>query len=169
MLAFSLELPLETAVHALKKAVQQNLRVVLDPGGIDKDADYSELLKQKIFMLKPNEHEAKILTGIDVTDFQSARKAAMKLFELDIENVMITHGECGAYLFGKDLEQHIPISKVKESEHKDETGCGDQVAAVLASEIANGSDIVKAAEIAVKAGVAQFYRVGIKPISKKDI
>lgn len=38
--------------------------------------DYSELLQQKIFLLKPNEHEARILTGIKVTDFNSAKKAA---------------------------------------------------------------------------------------------
>lgn len=168
VLAFSLELPLETAMHALKKATQRNIKVVLDPGGINKDTSYSEFLKQKIFVLKPNEHEAKILTGIDVTDFQSARKAAKELFEFNIENIMITHGECGAYLFGKDIEKHIPVPQLKDLGDKDETGCGDQVAAVLAGEIANGNNIVKAAEMAIKAGTAQFYRIGIKPVCKGE-
>jgi len=82
---------------------------------------------------------------------------------------MITHGLNGAYLFGKDLEQHILIPEIEESVAKDETGCGDQVTAVLASELASGNDIIKAAEIATKAGTFQFYRVGINPISKEDL
>jgi ribokinase len=168
-LAFSMELPLATAVHALKKAAELDIKVVLDPGGINKETDYSDILNQKIFVLKPNEYEAKILTGIEVTDFQSARKAAEKLFTYNIENVMITHGANGAYLFGKDLEKHILIPELEESPAKDETGCGDQVTAVLASELAIGTDIRKAAEIATKAGTYQFYRIGIQPISKADL
>lgn len=169
VLAFSMELPLETAVYALKKAAELDIKVVLDPGGINKDTDYSAILKQKIFVLKPNEYEAKILTGIEVTDFQSAKQAAEKLFAYNINNVMITHGINGAYLFGKNLAQHILIPEIKASAVKDETGCGDQVTAVLASELAIGTDIIKAAEIATKAGTMQFYRVGIQPISKEDL
>ncbi len=169
VLAFALELPLTTAIHALKKAEQKNIKVILDPGGIDKDTDYSELLKQKIFLLKPNEHEAKILTGIEVTDFASAKEAAKKLFSLGIENVLITHGEKGAYLFAKDFSKDIQIPQITNIETKDETGCGDQVAAVVAAEIASGNDILTASEIAIKAGTTQFYRIGIQPIRKSDV
>jgi ribokinase len=169
VLAFSLELPLPTAIHALKKAAKKNIKVILDPGGIDKNTDYTELLQQKIFLLKPNEHEAKILTGVDVTDFASAKKAAEELFNLGIENVLITHGEKGAYLFAKDFAQHIPIPQITEIEIKDETGCGDQVAAVVAAEIASGSDLLSSAQTAIKAGTLQFYRVGIQPVKRQDI
>lgn len=169
VLAFSLELPLPTATYALKKAMQKNIKVILDPGGIDKNVDYTELLNQKIFLLKPNEHEAKILTGIEVTDFTSAKKAAEKLCKLGIENVMITHGEKGAYLFAKDFAEYIAIPKLTKTKAMDETGCGDQVAAVLAAEIASGCDLITAAETAIKAGTMQFYRVGIQPIKREEI
>ncbi len=169
VLALSLELPLETAAYAFGKATEHGIRIVLDPGGIDKNTDYSELLKQKIFMLKPNQHEAKILTGLEVTDFESARSAAGKLLSLGIENVMITHGAKGAYLFGRGVEKYIAIAEVAATAEKDETGCGDQVTAVIAAEIADGGDILWAAETAVKAATFQFQRSGIKPVTRKDL
>ncbi len=169
VLALSLELPLATAVHAFKKAAANGIKIVLDPGGIDKDTDYGELLAEGVFLLKPNEHEAHILSGVEVNDMSSAAKAASKLSSLGIENMIITHGARGAYLFGNDTEKHIPIPRVTQSDTKDETGCGDQVTAVLAAELASGGELETAAATAVRAGTLQFYRSGIEPVSRKDL
>jgi len=169
VLALSLELPLATAIYGIKKAASQDIKVVLDPGGIDKNLNYEELLQQPMFLIKPNEFEAKILTGIEVTDFASAKKAASKLLAKNITNVMITHGVNGAYLVNKKIAKHILTPKIDKATRKDETGCGDQAAAVVAAEIAKGNDIIEAATIAVKTATLQFCRVGIKPVCVSEL
>ena len=165
----SLELPLETAIYGIQKAGDLGIKVILDPGGISKDTDYSELLKQDIFLIKPNEHEAKLLTGVEVTDFETAKKSAQCFFDSGIRNVLITHGKNGAYLAAQKKETHIPIPDIPKSDQADETGCGDQVTAVLCAEIALGTDILEASKIAVLAGTLQFNKVGIQPISRDEI
>ncbi len=68
MLALTLDLPLQTAVHAVRKACSYGMTVVLDPGGLNESDDHGELLRQGISLLKPNEHEARILSGVEVVD-----------------------------------------------------------------------------------------------------
>jgi len=169
VLSLALELPLATAIHGIKLANSKKIKVALDPGGADKNIDYSELLQQKIFLLKPNEHEAKILTGIEVTDFDSAQLAAKKLLAKNIENVMITHGVNGAYFFNHEIAEHILIPKIKDVATKDETGCGDQAAAVVTAEIAKGTDILAAAKTAINLATMQFQRAGVQPICMSEL
>lgn len=169
MLVLTLELPSQTALAALKKAHVLGLRVLFDPGGIVEGKDYKELFKQKIFLLKPNEHEAKTLTGVIVKDFKSAKVAAEKLLRLGIENVFITHGAHGGYLFSATLEHHIPIPKITIGGTKDETGCGDQTMAAFAVAISGGTDMLEAARTALLAGTLQFYKSGIQPITKGEL
>ncbi len=168
LLSLTLEMPLATAIHAIQKANARGVPVILDPGGIDPEVDYTELLARKIFLMKPNEHEAKILTGIEVTGRESAKQAAQILLECGIEYVLITHGGCGAYLFSKDSDEQIDIPKYTAAAC-DETGCGDQVTAVMCGEILLGTPITEAARIAVRAGTAQYCRSGISPLSGDDI
>ena len=169
ILAMSLELPLETAVYAAKKAIALGLRVVLDPGGIEKDIDYAPLLKSAIYLLKPNEHETEILTGITVKDMVDARQAARAFFRMGIEHVLITHGKNGAYLFGKGIEEHIPVRKLEDTGVADETGCGDQTMAVLCAEIVSGEDVCEAFRRAVLAGTMQYHRLGIQPVTRNEL
>jgi len=166
----SLELPIETAVYALEKAGFYGLKVVFDPGGISKKSDYTKLFKQKIFFIKPNEHEAEILTGVKVTDFYSAKAAANHFFEKDIENVLITHGKNGGYLFVKNKkEYHIKIPLLEISGPCDETGCGDQVTAVLCAGLISGKNIVEMSKDAILAGTIQFHKTGIIPVTLSEL
>ena len=83
-LVLTLECPLPTAIHAVQLANTYGLKVLFDPGGIETDSDITELIKAGVYLIKPNEHEAKILTGVDVTDFETAKQAAEKLHEQGI-------------------------------------------------------------------------------------
>ncbi|HVF69622.1 MAG TPA: PfkB family carbohydrate kinase [Xanthomonadales bacterium] len=168
-LVLALELPLKTVIYAIKKAVKMEIRVLLDPGGIEENKDYSELLRQKIFLIKPNEHEIKILTGIKIEGFETAKKAAEKLISQGIENVFITVGKAGGYLFSKNLKTHIPIPDIKIGSIKDETGCGDQTIATISASLTEGKDILTAARIGILAGTLQFAKHGIVPVSKKEL
>jgi ribokinase len=167
ILLLALEIPMETAKHCLDKAASSGIRVILDPGGISGPVD--ELMDERIFLLKPNEHEAKILTGQEVDDFDSARKASELLLSKGVQNVLITHGVQGAYLFNRDVSLHIRIPDVEDSGVHDETGCGDQVTAIVASCLAEGRELIVSAELAVKAGTLQFYKAGIQPISREEL
>lgn len=168
-LVLTLECPLETATYAVQQANEHGLKVMFDPGGIEADNDLSELIAAGIYLIKPNEHEAKMLTGIEVTNFDTAKEAAQKLQEKGVANVVITAGVNGAYLFSSETQVHIPIPEVAAGNEKDETGCGDQTMAALCALLQDGKPIKEAAELAILAGTLQFHRTGIKPVSKSEL
>jgi ribokinase len=169
VLVLTLECPLSTAVHAVKKANEYNLKVLFDPGGLQVGDDINALIRAGIYLIKPNEHEAKMLTGIDVTDFDSAKQAAEKLHEQGIPNILITVGAGGAYLFTETDQRHIPVIDIDEGKEKDETGCGDQTMAALCAYIQYDKSLMEASVLAVAAGTLQFHRYGIQPIEITDL
>ena len=167
VMILALEIPIDTAKYAIEKAAENQIKVVLDPGGISKPVN--ELLNEHIYLIKPNEHETNILSGISVRDFQSAKEAAKKLLATGVQNVLITHGANGGYLFTRELEEHIPAPHVTDDATLDETGCGDQATAVLAAFLAEGKILPEAARWAILAGTLQFQRSGIQPVSKAEL
>ncbi len=167
VMLLALEIPMETALYSIQKAHRAGIKVVLDPGGIQTFSD--QLLTEKIFLIKPNEHEAQILTGIKVKDFESASQVGNIFISKGIQNVLITHGEKGAYFFCKNKALHLPCPQVLDKGVQDETGCGDQVSAVLASGLAEGNNLSQVVELSVLAGSMQFYREGIQPVTKKEL
>ena len=169
MLVLTLECPLETAIYAVEQARKYGLKVMFDPGGIRASTKLSELLLGGIYLIKPNEHEARILTGVEVTDFASARVAAEKLLNRDVEIVLITHGSKGAYLFTNIIQQHLTVPTVYVGGDKDETGCGDQTIAALCAFLQDGTSIEEAAKNAILAASLQFHRLGIQPVTRADL
>jgi len=169
ILVLTLECPLDTAIYAVKQANKHGLKVMFDPGGIEAGNDLSELIAAGIHLIKPNEHEAKMLTGVEVTDFETARQAAKYLQEQGIANVLITAGVSGAYLFSGNTEAQIPIQSVKTTDEKDETGCGDQTMAALCAFIQEGKPLDEAAQLAILAGTLQFHKSGIKPVQLAEL
>ncbi len=170
LVALSLELPLNTALHILNRAKEYNLKVVLDPGGIQKGTDYSPLLSKHIFLLKPNEHEAEILSGVAVTGLESAKQAAKFLMKFGIKNILITAGVNGAYLITESSAEHIPIPDIQpNSSEKDETGCGDQTMATICTLLAEGRTVREAAQIGVASGTLQFHKAGITPVTREEL
>lgn len=166
----SLEMPYETALATMELCNEIGLRIMLDPGGIAGDLDAARLFDYEIFLLKPNEHEVKILTGIEVTDLHSAKVAALALREKRVANVLITMGSAGAYLFTEgEWEMHIPIPEIASDGQHDETGCGDQTMAALCARLLDGDAIAEAAQHAILAGTLQFNKLGIIPITRIEL
>lgn len=167
-LVLSLECPIPTLKHAAKKAQDHGMRIIFDPGGLETGMDASELVQQA-FVIIPNEHEAKLLSGVTVTDFNSARTAADAMKEQGATNVLITHGEHGAYLFTEDEEFKVSIPSVKRGSVRDATGCGDQATATFGVALRQGKSLLEAAQLAVLGGTLQFYKAGIQPITQQEI
>jgi len=169
LLIITLEMPLRTVIHALKIANKTGLRVLLDPGGIEEGEDYSRLLSQKIFLIKPNVHEAKVLTGIEVKDEKSAGIAGKRLLEKGVENVFITVGSDGGYFVTNGKCSHIPVPKIPIGKGKDETGCGDQTMAVIAAKLIDKVSLGEALVSGMVGGAIQFGNSGIVPVTKKQL
>ncbi len=169
LLVLSLELPTATAVAAIRQANACGLKVAFDPGGIQTGISYDKLLAHDIYLIKPNEHEAEILTGIKVTGEDTARQAARCFLERGIRNVLITMGADGACLLGENLDLHIPAPRLALGQARDETGCGDQTMAALCASLLQGDDLATAAGAAVLAGTLQFHRAGIVPVTRAEL
>jgi sugar/nucleoside kinase (ribokinase family) len=159
----------EIVREAMRCAAECALRVVFDPGGAVGDVDCGLLLRSRCFLIKPNEYEARMLTGVEVQDMRSATRAAAVLREHGADYALITHGRAGGYLFGDGIATHIPIPRVPPAAQPDSTGCGDQVMAVLCSQLSLNVDVLSAARAAIAAGTLQFGRVGIEPVTPAEL
>ncbi len=71
-----------------------------------------------VHILKVNEHEAKVLTGLD--DYQTA---ARQLAEWGVKEVLLTLGSEGSIIYAENSFYYIPAYPPKEV--VDATGCGD--------------------------------------------
>ena len=71
-----------------------------------------------VHILKVNEHEAKVLTGLD--DYQAA---ARQLAEWGVKEVLLTLGSEGSIIYAENSFYYIPGYAPKEV--VDATGCGD--------------------------------------------
>ncbi|MCD6408123.1 bifunctional hydroxymethylpyrimidine kinase/phosphomethylpyrimidine kinase [bacterium] len=169
IIVLTFEMPYETSLYIVEKAKKYGIKVMIDPGGIEKGKKYRKLLKGCYF-LKPNEFEAEILTGIKVNNFKTAKLAGNKLLDYGIDNVLITCGKKGGYFFSKGIYEYIKVPDLKiKSEYRDETGCGDQVSAAVVYGIVKRKNIFETVKEAILAGCLQFYKRGINPVKKSEI
>ena len=96
IMPLALEIPLATAVHAARKARENAMTVVLDPGGIA-EGDRIDAVLRLADVVKPNEYEARMLTGVEVADDASAAEAARVLRERHgVRQTVVTAGARGA-------------------------------------------------------------------------
>lgn len=172
ILPLALEIPLRTAAHAARKAREHSLVVVLDPGGITAASGVSEELREVLRLadiVKPNEHEARLLTGVEVVGDDSASEAARRIAgEYGPRHVIITAGARGAWHWSDAGATFYPACAPPEI--RDTTGCGDQFMAVLCCHLAaEPSAFASAMRHAVVAAGLQAARVGIQPVPRSEV
>jgi ribokinase len=152
-----LEIPIETVEQAAKLANKNNVPFILDPAPAKPLSD--ELLSM-VDIIKPNETEAEIITGIKVTDEASATKAADALLAKGVKTVIITLGEKGLMLATKDGKEMIPNNKVVAV---DSTAAGDAFTGSLAYGLAEGNSLKDAATYANVVAAISVTRYGAQP------
>jgi ribokinase len=149
-----LETPIKTIEFAVEACYKRKAKVILNPAPAQK-------LNEKIFkhlsFITPNEIEAELLTGIKVTDENSAEKAATILIEKGVQNVIITLGSKGAFFCTKSKKQLIPTKTVKAI---DTTAAGDVFNGALAVALSNEIEIEYAITYACKAASISVTRMG---------
>ncbi|MEM7108178.1 MAG: ribokinase [Bacteroidota bacterium] len=155
ILLLQLEIPLESVLYAVIEGTKRGHQVILNPAP---GQPLPEHIYRHLFILTPNETETEILTGIKITDDESARRAARVLLRRGAENVIITRGAKGAFLQGKEMEKLMPALPV--SKLVDTTAAGDCFNGALAVGIAQGMSIIEAAEFGSKAASLSVTRLG---------
>ena len=77
-----LEIPLETVEYAAVIANKYGKKVILNPAPA---STLSDIFLQNVHIILPNRIEAEMLSGIKVTDAESAHRAAQAIGEKGIE------------------------------------------------------------------------------------
>jgi len=157
ILLAQLESPINELEDIFKAAKKSGYKTVLNPAPAMKLAPS---FLAEIDLLIPNEHEAAILTGITVTDFDTAEKAARALIAQGVSEVIITMAEKGAIYVGKDKVIKQPAYKVSPV---DTTAAGDAFCGGLVSELARGKDMESALKFAAAAGGLATTKSGATP------
>lgn len=110
-----------------------------------------------VYLVTPNEVEAEELTGIAVTDKESADRAAQTLFAKGVQNVLITLGARGVYLNTGDASEILPAYRVNAV---DTTGAGDAFNGGLLAALAEGKSLRDAARFANALAALSVQRLG---------
>ena len=149
-----LEIPIETVKYIIKVSSKLGKKIILNPApGIQ----LSDSLLRKLFILTPNETEMKILTGISVTNEDSAKRAATLLKEKGVEVVIITMGATGAFVLSDDFTGMIKAPQVKVV---DTTAAGDTFNGALVVALSERRPLHQAVEFACKVASISVTKVG---------
>jgi len=153
------EIPAETIARAIEIANQEGVPVIWNYAPAN-PFDVSRL--DKVDMIIANEPEASALTGLTVIDPASAEDAARKLCELGANTAIITLGEAGSVVVGRDTPEgvHIPAFPVKPV---DTTAAGDTYCGCLAVALAEGKNLGDAVRFASAAAALCVQRLGAQP------
>ncbi len=152
-----LETPIETVTALLNVADANSIPVVLNPAPAQ---ELDDALLGKVSIITPNESEAEILTGIQVTDESTAIQAASALLARGPGTVVITMGSRGALVKNCDIEEMIPAFKV---DAVDTTAAGDTFNGVLAANLAQGVSLQDAVRFANAAAALSVTVHGAQP------
>ena len=157
ILLMQLEIPIETVEYAAQIASEQGIKVILNPAPA---RALSNKLLQNLYMIIPNETEAEILSGIKVTDWESARRAADIISAKGVDIVVITLGSKGALIKEKDTFHEVPVPKVKAV---DTTAAGDTFCGALCVALSEDVDVLNAVKFANKCASITVTRMGAQP------
>jgi len=149
-----LEIPVSTVEFVAQKASSKGNRVILNPAPA---RQLSNDLLSCLYIIIPNETEAEILTGIKVTNAETAEKAARILYSRGVKNVVITMGGTGSFLFTPGILKMISVVPVKAI---DTTAAGDVFCGAMAVAVSEGKDIEEAVVFANKAAGISVTRMG---------
>ena len=151
-LLMQLETPVETVIAAAKIAAAAGVPVILNPAPARKlPAELFKLLD----WVTPNETEAEILTGVKVTDPESAQKAVDALLKRGVKHALITMGSKGVYC--GNCRKLYPTKKVKAV---DCVAAGDTFNGAFVVALTEGKCCKDAIAFAQKAAAISVTRPG---------
>lgn len=140
VLLVQLENNFDATLTAIRLASASNTLVVMNP------APYHPIILEHLLdidIITPNETEASLLSGVDVIDIESAKRAAKIIHEKGVRTVIITLGSAGVLIYDRSHAQMIPAFKTNAL---DTTGAGDAFNGAFVAALAKGHSITDAAQ-----------------------
>ncbi|MYN47195.1 ribokinase [Pseudoduganella sp. FT93W] len=157
LLIVQLEVPLDAVLQAMRLAAAAGVPVLLNPAPAQ---DLPEQFWPLIDILVPNESEAALLTGLDVTDVPSACLAAARLHARGARRVLVTLSDKGVVLLDEHGARHLPARAVSAV---DTTAAGDTFIGALATALCEGQTLDQAAAFGQSASALCVTRAGAQP------
>jgi ribokinase len=152
---YQLENDLDTVLHGLRITREAGTRTFLDPAPA---APLPDDIYPCIDVIKPNETEASILTGIDVRDVASAAEAGVWFVERGVGAAIVTLGSAGAVLVQEGRSRHYPAPQVRAV---DTTGAGDIFSGAFLASLSAGKALGEAIVFANSAAALSTEKIGV--------
>ena len=149
-----LEIPMETVLFVARYAAEKGVRVILDPAPA---SVLSPELLSHIDIVTPNQTEAEMLSGIKVTNVETAKKAARIIHKNGAKNVVVTMGTLGAVICQGNGTEVVPAQKVQAL---DSTAAGDVFNGALAVALSEGKSLPESVGFACKVAAVSVTRMG---------
>ncbi len=154
LVLMQLEIPIDTVEYVADIANKKGIKVILNPAPA---RSLSDKLLKCLYIIIPNKSEAEILSGIKVTDYETARQAADLISARGVDNVVITLGSQGA-LIKEGKEYHfVEAYKV---ETLDTTAAGDSFCGSVCVGLSEGRSILDSVKLAARAAALTVTRMG---------
>ncbi len=157
MLVLQLEVPMPVVQRAIEIAHAAGVPVLLNPGPA---VPLPEAIWTQIDILVPNESEATLLSGVEVTDAPSAYAAAHVFRQRGVKCVLITLGANGVAVVDDGGERHLPAHVVKAV---DTTAAGDTFIGGISAGLVEGMPIDDAVALGQRASALCVTRHGAQP------
>ena len=156
ILLMQLETPLPTLVKAASMAKQHGAYVVLNPAPAPKGPLPHELMKH-VDLLIPNETEASTISGIDISNDESAQQAMNQMMKLGVKDVIITVGSRGVLTIENGQLIRVPAFEAKAV---DTTAAGDTFCGALCVALSEGKPLKEAIRFGNRASSITVTRKG---------
>jgi ribokinase len=141
-----LEIPLTVVQRVAEVCQACEMGLVLDPAPAQ---PIPAAVWHGVSVVKPNELETEVLTGVSVTDRRSAEQAARWFFDQGVAIAIITLGERGALLIGPDGVAEYPAFPATPV---DTTAAGDAFSGAFGASLAQGTSLPEALRRGLAAG-----------------
>lgn len=153
-----LEQPVPAALRALQIARAAGVITILNPAPA---APLDDAIYKLCDYVTPNESEASLLTGVEVVDLPSARRAGDVLLGKGVGTALITLGGNGSLLHTQNASLHIPVFSAGKV--VDTTGAGDAFNGGFAAALARGDTPEVAAQFGSATAGISVTRPGTAP------
>lgn len=154
LVLMQLEIPMDTVEFVAEMAWRKGKKVILNPAPAH---PLSPSLLRHLYMITPNETEAEMISGIKITDENSASEAARIISDLGVPCVILTLGSKGALVYLDSVVEMVPAFPVKAV---DTTAAGDVFNGALTVALSEGRTLKEAVRFACKASAISVTRVG---------
>lgn len=159
LVMLQLEIPMEINTLVASYAAAKGVPVMLNSAPA---APIPEDLLKNLSYISPNEHEARILSGVHIKSDDDVLAAVRELQKTGVKNVLITLGERGAAFGGADGSLTFG-NALHSLEVKDTTAAGDSFVAAFCTAMCLGAPIEDVLAFANHTACITVSRMGAQP------